>query len=363
MSVNRVKNIIETFLGNDMPREVQQRFAGWLRDPASRDEKERELEAYWNGLHVEEHAGRERKLERLHEAMRRDERFRMRRIRRIVAAAAAVLLFAIGANYVVVKNYLQTKVQTNIVTSAHDKGEYMLPDGTQIWLNAGSVLRYYGDLKGRRRVVELSGEGFFKVRHDAERPFILQMNDMNIEVLGTEFDVINYEEFATTEAILCSGSIRAYGGRLPAPVTLKPGDRLVFDKKGLALGGFDAELLAVDGRLAVVRRYAAGRYSHQSRTLVCRRDRRAGRVGAARTHVVQTGPQGKYRGDTQSHVARRGDGLCLRRAPHNDHSQTSEKTIKKRAYVERTWTFPLSHPEHRPRSGPFLPSPKLQTHA
>lgn len=231
MSVNRVKNIIETFLGNDMPREVQQRFAGWLRDPASRDEKERELEAYWNGLHVEEHAGRERKLERLHEAMRRDERFRMRRIRRIVAAAAAVLLLAIGANYVVVKNYLQTKVQTNIVTSAHDKGEYMLPDGTQIWLNAGSVLRYYGDLKGRRRVVELSGEGFFKVRHDAERPFILQMNDMNIEVLGTEFDVINYEEFATTEAILCSGSIRAYGGRLPAPVTLKPGDRLVFDKK------------------------------------------------------------------------------------------------------------------------------------
>lgn len=231
MSVNRVKNIIETFLGNDMPREVQQRFAGWLRDPASRDEKERELEAYWNGLHVEEHAGRERKLERLHEAMRRDERFRLRRIRRIVAAAAAVLLFAIGANYVVVKNYLQTKVQTNIVTSAHDKGEYMLPDGTQIWLNAGSVLRYYGDLKGRRRVVELSGEGFFKVRHDAERPFILQMNDMNIEVLGTEFDVINYEEFATTEAILCSGSIRAYGGRLPAPVTLKPGDRLVFDRK------------------------------------------------------------------------------------------------------------------------------------
>lgn len=231
MSVNRIKTIIETFLGNDMPREVQQRFAGWLRDPASRDEKERELEAYWNGLDAEERPGRERKLERLHEAMRRDERFRIRRVWRNVAAVAAVLLFVAGTNYIVMKDYLRTKVQTNIVTSAHDKGEYILPDGTQIWLNAGSVLRYYGDLKGRRRVVELSGEGFFKVRHDENRPFILQMNDMNIEVLGTEFDVINYEEFATTEAILCSGSIRAYGGRLPAPVTLKPGDRLVFDRK------------------------------------------------------------------------------------------------------------------------------------
>lgn len=231
MSVNRIKTIIETFLGNDMPREVQQRFAGWLRDPASRDEKERELEAYWNGLDAEERPDRERKLERLHEAMRRDERFRIRRVWRNVAAVAAVLLFVAGTNYIVMKDYLRTKVQTNIVTSAHDKGEYILPDGTQIWLNAGSVLRYYGDLKGRRRVVELSGEGFFKVRHDEDRPFILQMNDMNIEVLGTEFDVINYEEFATTEAILCSGSIRAYGGRLPAPVTLKPGDRLVFDRK------------------------------------------------------------------------------------------------------------------------------------
>ena len=213
MSVNRIKTIIETFLGSDMPGEVQQRFAEWLRDPASRDEKERALENYWNGLRAEEPGGRERKLERLHEAMRRGERFRVRRIWRNVAAAAAVVLLAAGTNYVVVKDYLRTKIETNIVTSAHDKGEYVLPDGTHIWLNAGSVLRYYGDLTGRRRVVELDGEGFFKVRHDADRPFILQMEDMNIEVLGTEFDVINYAEFATTEAILCNGSIRAYGGR------------------------------------------------------------------------------------------------------------------------------------------------------
>ena len=96
MSVNRIKTIIETFLGSDMPGEVQQRFAEWLRDPASRDEKERALENYWNGLRAEEPGGRERKLERLHEAMRRGERFRVRRIWRNVAAAAAVVLLAAG---------------------------------------------------------------------------------------------------------------------------------------------------------------------------------------------------------------------------------------------------------------------------
>ena len=129
------------------------------------------------------------------------------------------------------RNAVYDRFDSRTVRTNFARQTNLLPDGTHIWLNAGSVLRDYGDLTGRRRVVELDGEGFFKVRHDADRPFILRMEDMNIEVLGTEFDVINYAEFATTEAILCSGSIRAYGGRLPAPVTLKPGDRLVFDKK------------------------------------------------------------------------------------------------------------------------------------
>ena len=74
-----------------------------------------------------------------------------------------------GVNYFAAQGYLRSRVQTNIVTSAHDKGEYVLPDGTRIWLNAGSVLRYYGDLSGRKRVVELTGEAFFKVRRDEKR--------------------------------------------------------------------------------------------------------------------------------------------------------------------------------------------------
>ena len=361
MSVNRIKTIIETFLGSDMPGEVQQRFAEWLRDPASRDEKERALENYWNGLRAEEPGGRERKLERLHEAMRRGERFRVRRIWRNVAAAAAVVLLAAGTNYVVVKDYLRTKIETNIVTSAHDKGEYVLPDGTHIWLNAGSVLRYYGDLTGRRRVVELDGEGFFKVRHDADRPFILQMEDMNIEVLGTEFDVINYAEFATTEAILCNGSIRAYGGR-DAETRRQAGVRQEGGAR-LALAGLDAQLLAVDGRLVVVRRHLAGRHSHQPRTLVRRRDRRSRGVDPAGAHVVQADPQRKYRGDSESHVARRGDGLRLRRAAHNDHSQTTEKFLKITRLCKKDPDFPAFTSGTQNPFRPFRPLPKLQTHA
>ena len=231
MRKNYIKEIIETFLGNEMPQEVQQAFGDWLRDPEARTEKEQTLETYGERLEAAERPGRDRKLARLHEAIRREESFRRRSLWRKVAAAAAVVLLAVGVNYFAAQGYLRSRVQTNIVTSAHDKGEYVLPDGTRIWLNAGSVLRYYGDLSGRKRVVELSGEAFFKVRRDEKRPFILKADDMNIEVLGTEFDFINYAEFSTTEVILCSGSVRAFGGRLPRPVILKPGERLAYSKK------------------------------------------------------------------------------------------------------------------------------------
>ena len=231
MRKNYIKEIIETFLGNEMPQEVQQAFGDWLRDPEARTEKEQTLETYWERLEAAERPGRDRKLARLHEAIRREESFRRRSLWRKVAAAAAVVLLAVGVNYFAAQGYLRSRVQTNIVTSAHDKGEYVLPDGTRIWLNAGSVLRYYGDLSGRKRVVALTGEAFFKGRRDEKRPFILKADDMNIEVLGTEFDFINYAEFSTTEVILCSGSVRAFGGRLPRPVILKPGERLAYSKK------------------------------------------------------------------------------------------------------------------------------------
>lgn len=77
MRKNYIKEIIETFLGNEMPQEVQQAFGDWLRDPEARTEKEQTLETYWERLE----AGRAARAAtgswpRLHEAIRREESFR-----------------------------------------------------------------------------------------------------------------------------------------------------------------------------------------------------------------------------------------------------------------------------------------------
>ncbi len=228
MQHKNIKRIVDTYLDNEMPADIRDRFFGWLRSSANRDDKERALESYWERLDAAETLDRASKLERLHRDIRRRS---LRRFVRFAAAAAILIAAIVGIDFIAIDNYLRRNVRTEIVTTDCDKGECTLPDGSKIWLNSGSVLRYYGDFADGKRIVELEGEGFFKVSRDPSRPFILKTDDMDIEVLGTEFDVINYKDFGTTEAILCSGSIRASGGRLPTPVVMRPGDRLVYDKK------------------------------------------------------------------------------------------------------------------------------------
>lgn len=178
------------------------------------------------------------------------------------------------------------------------------------------MLRYYGDLSGRKRVVELTGEAFFKVRHDEKRPFILKADDMNIEVLGTEFDFINYAEFSTTEVILCSGSVRAFGGRLPRPVILKPGERLAYSKKDGRISLSQVTALNysqwMNGELSFDNAPLSDIIANLQRWYAVEIDC-PGRVGAPGQDVVRSDPQREHRRDTQSHVAGRGHQLCSAR--------------------------------------------------
>jgi len=69
-----------------------------------------------------------------------------------------------------------------------------LSDGTRVYLNAESRLKYPVVFRGTERVVELSGEAYFKVSKDALRPFVVKMNGVNVRVLGTSFNVRSYAD-------------------------------------------------------------------------------------------------------------------------------------------------------------------------
>lgn len=86
------------------------------------------------------------------------------------------------------------------------KSKVLLPDGTEVWLNAGSALNYYSNFGSKRRDVFLSGEGYFKVAK-MKKPFIVHAGGLTVKALGTEFNVKAYADESITQAILVHGSI------------------------------------------------------------------------------------------------------------------------------------------------------------
>lgn len=89
-------------------------------------------------------------------------------------------------------------------------GQYQveLPDGSKVWLNSASHLRFPTSFKNQHRVVEMSGEAYFEVTKDASRPFIVKSKGQEIEVLGTHFNVNAYTDEPEVKTTLLEGRVR-----------------------------------------------------------------------------------------------------------------------------------------------------------
>ena len=112
------------------------------------------------------------------------------------------------------------------------RSEIMLADGTHIWLNSGSQLSYPTEFKSDSREVYLSGEAFFDIKPNPEKPFYVITRDIRIKVLGTSFNVSSYEEDNTSQTVLVKGKVSAGKNQLfSKTVELMPGERMVYNKK------------------------------------------------------------------------------------------------------------------------------------
>ncbi|WP_316818218.1 FecR family protein [Pedobacter nyackensis] len=86
--------------------------------------------------------------------------------------------------------------------------QIVLPDGTHVWLNAASSLKFPAAFKGKKRQVELNGEAYFEVAKNKKMPFTVHTKNQEIEVLGTHFNVSSYDEETTTKTTLLEGSVK-----------------------------------------------------------------------------------------------------------------------------------------------------------
>ena len=107
----------------------------------------------------------------------------------------------------------------------------ILPDGSRVWLNAASSLRYPTAFSGKERQVELTGEAYFEVAQNKTSPFKVKTSSQTVEVLGTHFNIKAYADEQTTWTTLLQGSVKVENGQHDA-VRLNPGQQLVNGQKG-----------------------------------------------------------------------------------------------------------------------------------
>lgn len=108
---------------------------------------------------------------------------------------------------------------------------YELPDGSVVWLNSGSKLRYPITFNRQRREVTLSGEGYFAVHHNPKQPFDVTTPDgLTVQVLGTKFNVNAYEGETSTEVTLEEGIVDVAVPSRQGSIRLQPSEQLRYDK-------------------------------------------------------------------------------------------------------------------------------------
>ena len=136
-------------------------------------------------------------------------------------------------------SYSQVKIDTSNLSAAEIYNTLVVPaggfypielsDGTQVWINSESELRFPVKFLSGKREVFLKGEALFVVKRDSTKPFIVNINNASIEVLGTTFNVNTYADNQCIYTTLVNGSIKFISNKNKQEVTLKPGTQSVTD--------------------------------------------------------------------------------------------------------------------------------------
>lgn len=154
---------------------------------------------------------------------------------------AAVLICIVMSTYWVSTRYMNPNeliAEANtLYVPAGQRARITLQDGTMVWLNAQSTLTYPSHFTGKDRRVTLTGEGYFDVAKNTEKPFIVSVSQVDMTVLGTKFNVYSYPDAGYTQTSLLEGSLLVSAIGSGAQVVLKPEEqvtvhegRMILDK-------------------------------------------------------------------------------------------------------------------------------------
>jgi ferric-dicitrate binding protein FerR (iron transport regulator) len=197
---------MKRFFESDPPEQTRREFYTWAAGEEDREEKEAAMSEIWDEIPASFD------LSSLAELNRVKQRISSRRRLTVMAIAGCIILPVIIlltiSGYGKYREATEETAWIQCVAPYGEQRQITMPDGSDISLNAGSVLLYPEKWKGRTRTVFLSGEGHFDVSHDNRRPFIVKTSHVEVEALGTVFGVQAYPDASTISAILEEGAVK-----------------------------------------------------------------------------------------------------------------------------------------------------------
>ena len=142
--------------------------------------------------------------------------------------AAVILITFLGTKAFFDWKEDPVKMQT-VIVPAGQRAELLLADGTKVWLNSRSKLKFPDRFQKDARNVELDGEGYFEVTHKEEAPFTVHTSRYDVKVLGTEFNVKAYNSKNQFETSLLKGSVEVSNTNKSQVVRLRPDEKVISD--------------------------------------------------------------------------------------------------------------------------------------
>lgn len=163
-----------------------------------------------------------------------------------LAGVAASVIFLISIGIMGWLNYIGKPGAMQIVsTTARSKTSLVLPDGSKVWINEKTELRFNNDFGRENREVYLDGEAYFEVVKNKHKPFLVHTKNMVVKVLGTEFNVRAYKNEYSTETTLIKGRVEVQVNRKEGEkVVLHPSEKLVLKNEQHSASGTVAKKAA-----------------------------------------------------------------------------------------------------------------------
>lgn len=224
--------IIRLFTGEVNPEE-KNFIKVWLGQSTENRKLFNDLKEIWLSSGVKNNADQfnlESAIQKFSKKIKKEKLGAVRKliITKVLKYAAIVLLpLAIPLGYYMGQ---RTKVVqdsfTTITCALGDKTNMILPDSTEVWLNSGSTLTFNNNFKQGKRQVFLEGEAYFSVTKDKQNPFRIKTKEIEVEVLGTKFNMKAYSNESTVSTTLVEGSVKITSAS--QETVIKPKQKLVY---------------------------------------------------------------------------------------------------------------------------------------